>query len=141
MTLLSSLTFVEYKATSSNPTLNRRRKLAVKIEEQERIAADADYVPTKQKWVKGADGVESRVAAPKRVKRWWTHSSDGGVLLTLRYGSKPIEFVKGKSAIALKSEADVAPTLSSLKQAVLEGELDTQIEALAAFGRKVRKGR
>ena len=141
MTLLSTFTFTEYKRTIASPIDNRRRKLIAKIEEQLRLATDADYIPTKQKWVEGADGEQNRIAAPKSVKRWWTQAADGGVLLTIRYGSKPIEFAKGKSAIVLKSTDDVAPTLSTLKQAVLEGELDTQIEALAAFGRKVKKGR
>ena len=53
---------------------------------------------------------------------------DGGaVQLTVRYGSKPLEFAKGKNAIALKSKEDVEPTLRKLKLAVLAGEFDEML--------------
>jgi len=139
MTLLSSLSFVEYKPQVTNPILNRRRKLVAKIEEQERLASDSDYAPTKMKWTKGADGADHRVAVPKRVKRWWVETDEGKALLTVRYGSKPIEFAKGKAAIALSSSAEVAPTLAVIKKAVLEGELDAQLGAHAADGGRLRR--
>ena len=47
--------------------------------------------------------------------------------LTVRYGSKPLEFAKGKNAIALKSKEDVEPTLRKLKLAVLGGEFDEML--------------
>ena len=49
------------------------------------------------------------------------------MLLTVRYGSKPLEFAKGKNAIALKSKEDVEPTLRKLKLAVLGGEFDEML--------------
>ena len=48
----------------------------------------------------------------KRVKRWWTASVDGKINLLVRYGSKPLEFAKGKNAIELGSETEVADVLS-----------------------------
>ena len=45
----------------------------------------------------------------------------------MRYGSKPLEFAKGKNAIALKSKEDVEPTLRKLKLAVLSGEFDEML--------------
>ena len=48
----------------------------------------------------------------KRVKRWWTASVDGKINLVVRYGSKPLEFAKGKNAIELGSETEVADVLS-----------------------------
>ena len=45
----------------------------------------------------------------------------------MRYGSKPLEFAKGKNAIALKSKEDVEPTLRKLKLAVLDGEFDEML--------------
>ena len=39
-----------------------------------------------------------------RIKRWWIEREDGSVHLTVRYGSKPLEFAKGKNAIALNSK-------------------------------------
>jgi len=50
-------------------------------------------------------------------------------------GSKPLEFAKGKNAIELTSEAEVADTLRKVREAAELGELDTLIEQQAQFGR------
>ena len=55
----------------------------------------------------------------------------------MRYGSKPLEFAKGKNAIELASEAEEADTLRKLREAVELGELDALIEKQAQFGRRV----
>ena len=73
----------------------------------------------------------------KGVKRWWTASVDGKINLVVRYGSKPLEFTKGKNAIELGSEAEVADVLTKVREAAEHGELDTLIEQQAQFGRRV----
>ena len=55
----------------------------------------------------------------------------------MRYGSKPLEFAKGKNAIELASEVEVADTLRKLREAAELGELDTLIEQQAHYGRRV----
>ena len=55
----------------------------------------------------------------------------------VRYGSKPLEFAKGKNAIELASEAEVADTLRNVREAAELGELDTLIENQAQFGRRL----
>ena len=55
----------------------------------------------------------------------------------VRYGSKPLEFAKGKNAIELASEAEVADTLRKLREAAELGELDALIEQQAQFGRRL----
>ena len=55
----------------------------------------------------------------------------------VRYGSKPLEFAKGKSAIELASEAEVAETLRKIREAAELDELDALIEQQAQFGRRV----
>jgi len=55
----------------------------------------------------------------------------------VRYGSKPIEFAKGKNAIALTSEDEVADTLRKLWKAAELVELDALIEQQAQFGRRL----
>ena len=67
----------------------------------------------------------------------WTASVDGKINLVVRYGSKPLEFAKGKNAIELASEADVADTLRKVREAAELGELDALIEQQAQFGRQV----
>jgi len=55
----------------------------------------------------------------------------------VRYGSKPLEFAKGKNAIELASEAEVADMLRKVREAAELGELDALIEQQAQFGRRV----
>ena len=55
----------------------------------------------------------------------------------MRYGSKPLEFAKGKNAIELECEAEVVDVLRKVREAVELGELDALIEQQARFGRRV----
>ncbi len=55
----------------------------------------------------------------------------------MRYGSKLLEFAKGKNPIELASEAEVADTLRKVLDAVELGELDALIEKQAQFCRRV----
>ena len=73
----------------------------------------------------------------KRIKRWWTASVDGKINLVVRYGSKPLEFAKGKNAIELGTESEVADGLAKVREAAEHGELDALIEKQAQFGRRV----
>jgi len=49
----------------------------------------------------------------------WTASVDGKINLVVRYGSKPLEFAKGKNAIELASESEMADTLRKLREAAI----------------------
>ena len=138
MTVLDTLNFVAFKPlANNNPIAIRRRKLIAKIDEQLQLASDKDYTPTQHKWITDADGNQKKAEVAKRVKRWWTASVDGKINLVVRYGSKPLEFAKGKNAIELASEGEVADTLRKVREAAELGELDALIEKQAQFGRRV----
>ena len=138
MTALDTLNIVAFNPLqNNNPIAGRRRKLIAKIDEQILLAADKDYTPTQHKWVTDAEGNQRKVEVAKRVKRWWTASVDGKINLVVRYGSKPLEFAKGKNAIELASEAEVADTLRKVRDAVELGELDALIDKQVQFGRRV----
>ena len=66
-----------------------------------------------------------------------TASVDGTINLVVRYGSKPLEFAKGKNAIELASGAEVADVLAEVREAAENGELDAVIEQQARFGRRL----
>ena len=55
----------------------------------------------------------------------------------MRYGSKPLEFTKGKNAIELGSESEVSDVLAKVHEAAEHGELDALIEKQAHYGRRV----
>ena len=129
MTVLDTLNFVAFNPLqNNNPTAVRRRKLMAKIDEQIQLATNKDYTPTQHKWVTDDEGKQTKVEVAKCVKRCWTASGDGKINLVVRYGSKPVEFAKGKNAIALKRKEEVEPTLRKLKLAVLGGEFDEMLE-------------
>ena len=102
MTVLDTLNFVAFNPLQNiNPIAVRRRKLMAKIDEQIQLATNKDYTPTQHKWVTDEDGSQRKVEVAKRVKRWWTVSVNGKINLAVCYGSKPLEFAKGKNAIEL----------------------------------------
>ena len=91
----------------------------------------------RNKWVTDEHGNQRKVEVAKRVKRWWTASVDGKINIVVRYGNKPLEFAKGKNAIELATEAEVADVLAKVREATELGELDALIEKQAQFGRRV----
>ena len=138
MTVLDALNFVAFNQLQNyNPIAVRRRKLIAKIDEPIQLAANKDYIPTQHKSVTDEHGNQCKVEVAKRVKRWWTASVDGKINLVVRYGSKPLEFAKGKSAIEPGTEAEVADVLAKVREAAEHGELDALIEKQAQFGRRV----
>ena len=137
MTVLDTLNFVAFNPLqNNNPIAVRRRKLIAKIDEQIQLATNKDYTPTQHKWVTDEHGNQRKVEVAKRVKRWWTASADGKINLVVRYGSKPLEFAKGKNAIELANEPEVADVLRKVREATELGELDALIEQQARFGRR-----
>ncbi|MDB0043890.1 hypothetical protein N9F03_01050 [Planktomarina temperata] len=140
MSFLNQVELNVYKPnTQRSPIARRREKLAFKLEEQLKLAIDSTYQPTKIVWNTDNDGNQHKVEQPKRIKRWWIEHDDGNVQLTVRYGSKPLEFAKGKNAIALKSKEDVEPTLRKLKLAVLAGEFDEMLAQQVGITKSLRK--
>jgi hypothetical protein len=138
MTVLDTLNFVAFNPLqNNNPIAVHRRKLIAKIDEQMQLLANKDYTPTQHKWVTDDHGNQRKVEVAKRFKRWWTASVDGTINLVVRYGSRPLEFAKGKNAIELTSEAEVADVLAKVREAVEHGELDALIEKQTQFGRRV----
>ena len=140
MSFLNQVELSLYKPnTQRSPIARRREKLAFKLEEQLKLAIDSTYQPTKIVWSSDSDGNQHKVEQPKRTKRWWIELDGGSVQLTVRYGSKPLEFAKGKNAIALKSKEDVEPTLRKLKLAVLAGEFDEMLAQQVGVVRRIAK--
>jgi len=88
------------------------------------------YAPTKQAKVLDEETGEKRtVQVAKRIKEWWFTGENGKTCVSLRYGATIIELAKGKAAVELASEKELVPTLETLKKAVINGELDAQLEA------------
>ena len=68
---------------------------------------------------------------PMRFRQWWFVTDSGTVALTIKYGSKVLEIAKGKNAIEVNDGIQLLKALNQVKDAVIAGELDTQIESAA----------
>lgn len=137
MSALNSLKFVVAKRPTLLPAIvTKRNKLIANLAEQEAIAkAGIDgvaYSATRSKKVVDAEGNTKVLEVGKRVRRWAYTGEDGKLYLTVRYGSKLIEFAKGKQAIEVGDAAGLLKTLSVLKAVVAAGELDAQIESVSS---------
>ena len=137
MSALANLKLVAAKRpTQLSPVIQRRNKIALRLGEQIEIAkAKFDgklYAPTKQRTVKDEEtGEITTVNVAKRVKVWWFTTDNGKLCISLRYGAKVVEIAKGKTAVELASDNELVATLEVLLQAVNDGSLDAQIEAVA----------
>jgi hypothetical protein len=137
MSALTSLKLIAAKRPMQlSPIVQRRNKVINRLWEQIELAkAKQDgktYAPTKLRTVKdNATGETKTITVPKRIKEWWFVSNDGKLCVSLKYGSKIVEFAKGKTAVELAEAKDLLVTLETLKQAVESGELDSQIEAVS----------
>ena len=125
---LKSLTFAPLpKLSASDPVLQRRNKLITRLQQQISLANDPGYKIPRQKWVKGENGEKELRELPKKVSPWWRTDATGNIVLTVRYGAKPIEFEKGKAAIAVGKKEKLVPTIETVIAAVEAGELDAVI--------------
>jgi hypothetical protein len=126
MSALKSLTFTTLPKIGANPTLDRRTNMIARLEEQKLLLSDPNYIRTLRTWVK-KNGKLTPVDKQQRVLPWWRVNADGSYVFFIRLGSKPIEFEKGKNAIAVPSLDKVPLVIDILITAVRNGELDQQL--------------
>ena len=126
MSALKSLTFTTLPKIGANPTLDRRTNIIARLEEQKLLLNDPSYTRTVRTWVK-KDGQLMPVDKPQRILPWWRLNANGAYVFFIRSGSKPIEFEKGKNAIAVPSLAKMPLVIDILITAVRNGELDDQL--------------
>ena len=133
------------KSRSLSPIQLRRNKLAAKIHEQWQLCtarqAGETYAPRRLRTITNPQtGERTTVETVKRVREWFWINEAGKLNLAVRYGSKVLELARGKNAIELATGDELVAVLGKLKDAVLAGELDVQIEAAsgalrAGFGK------
>lgn len=132
MTVLKSLTFRTLPKPSLNPTLDRRTKIIARLEEQKRLLADPTYTRTVRAWKKSETGEKAVVEKRQRILPWWATAPNGSHVFFVRLGWKPIEFDKGRAAIAVQSLDKLPSVIDTLIAAVRNGELDEQLAQASA---------
>lgn len=125
MTALKSLTFTAMP-TSGDPTLDRRARVIARLEEQKLILKDPNYVRTVRHFTK-KDGARVMVEKQQRVPLWWRQHANGSFALFVKSGLRPIEFEKGKPAIAVPTLDKLPSVIDTLITAIRAGELDAQL--------------
>ncbi|MGZ4853225.1 MAG: DUF6641 family protein [Halobacteriota archaeon] len=126
MAVLKSLTFTTIPTLGGDPIVDRRTKVIGRLEEQKLILKDPNYNRTIRTSVK-KDGVRTTVEKHQRVTPWWRKHPNGSYALFVRSGLKPIEFEKGKTAIAVPSLDKLPSVIDTLITAIRAGELDAHL--------------
>jgi len=141
--ILSSLKLTSAKRQLvQNPIEFRRQKLSNKLKEQVALATSMKngetYTAKRLRTVTDSDGVRQTVEVTKRVKPIW-FTQNNKVLVQVKYGSKvvPLTSKGDKNSVEVSNADELIHVLERLEQAVLEGELDTQI-AIASEGVRTR---
>lgn len=127
-----------------SPVQFRRNKLSAKLADQIALAKatkeGATYAPKRVRNVKDRiTGEVQSIEQTRKVRPWWFRAESGKTCVQLRYGSKVLDFAKGKNAIEVVNEAELVSVLETLKKVVEAGEIDTQLEATSKAVRKAFK--
>ncbi len=136
MSALLKLKLVSVQAGQKSPTVLRRNKLTGKLDDQIAYAKAANvgdvFAAKRVKFVTDSEtGERKQVELARRVKPWWFTGSNGKLVLSLRYGTKPILLGKNMNGIEVAGMDDLIATLEIIKEAVSAGELDAQIEQVS----------
>ena len=141
--ILSSLKLTSAKRQQVfNPIEFRRQKLSTKLKEQVALAIalknGETYTVKRLRNVTDSDGVRQTVEVSKRVKPLW-FTQNNKVFVQVRYGSKvlPLTAKGDKNSVEVSDADELIVVLKKLDEAVLGGELDTQIE-IATEGVRAR---
>jgi len=134
MSTLDGLKLSTAKKPAHIPTVVfRRNKLSSKLWEQIQLAKSqidgTTFAVKKFRTIKDKEtGLRKSVEVNKRLREWWFKNEQGKVCVSVKYGTKVIELAKGKHSVEVSSADELVKALSTIKQAVEAGELDSQIE-------------
>jgi hypothetical protein len=125
--ILKSFTFVPQPKPNSDPLIIKRERMISRLEDQKKLLADPSFVRRVKRWERKEGGEKVLVEKPLRTTKWWQPDQNGGYVMTVKIGSKRIEFEKGKAAIAVGSLEKLPGVIDALIKAVRAGELDAQL--------------
>lgn len=139
MPVLKSLSFTALPKPATDPVHIRRAKLIARLEEQKALLDNPNLIRTVQRTVKEA-GEKQIVTKQQKVRSWWRTDSAGHLFMSIRFGGRPVEFERGKSAVSVSSMDKLPTVITTLIEAVRAGELD-DVLAQASKGRGFQKAR
>ena len=94
-----------------------------------------DFTAYKYKMVTDPQsGERNKVKVPKRIRPWF-FDCKGDYFLEIKYGSKALELMKGKTTITVGEKEKLPEILSIVVESVMAGELDAQLNEVKAVPR------
>jgi hypothetical protein len=123
MPVLKSLSFIALPKPNNDIVQIRRANFVAKLEEQKQLLKDPNHIRTTQRWTK-VDGERQAVTRQQAVRPWWKTDPSGQIVMSIKFGAKPIEFEKGKAGIVVPSKDKLPTVITTLIEAVRAGELD-----------------
>jgi hypothetical protein len=119
----------------------RRNKLSNQLWQQIQLAKSqiegTSFAVKKFRTVKDKEtGLRKSVEVNKRLREWWFKNEQGKVCVSIKYGSQLIELAKGKHSVECDTAQGLIKALETIKTAVEQGELDTQIATASVNLRK-----
>jgi len=139
MPVLKSLSFTVLPKPATDPVQIRRAKLISRLDEQKALLDNPNLIRTVQRAVR--EGDEKRIVSKQqKVRPWWRTDSAGHLFMSIRFGGRPVEFEKGKSAVSVPSMDKLPAVITTLIEAVRAGELD-DVLAHASKGRGFQKAK
>jgi hypothetical protein len=136
-TLLSSLKLsTRPEKISENPTLKKREKLLTKLDQQLAMANalvnDEVYTAYRDKWQKNTEtGQQEKIQIPKKISPWF-YKRNNQYFFEVRYGNKPLELSKGNHAIEVGEQENLVPTIETVIEAVVAGEVDSLLDKVTS---------
>lgn len=132
--IISSLKLVSAKRqVNTDPIQFRRQKLSQKLKEQlclaEAMKNGETYTVKRLRSITNDNGIRQTVEVTKKVKQWWFVNGNK-VCVQVRYGAKvvPLSQKGDKNSVEVANADELIDVLKKLDNAVLGGELDSQIE-------------
>jgi len=119
----------------ANPLLSKRERLLAKLDQQRNMARcyvnDEVYTVYKEKWVNDQEtGERTKTRIAKNVRPWF-YKRNNCYFFEVRYANKPLELSKGMHAVEVGDKANLLPTIDTVIEVVIAGELDTSLVASA----------
>ena len=99
----------------------------------QRLLNDPNHVRTVQRWTE-VNGERQATTKQQAVRPWWKTDPSGPVVMSIKFGAKPIEFEKGKAGIVVPSKDKLPTVIDTLIAAVRAGELDELFSQAAKTG-------
>lgn len=109
----------------------RRAKFVSKLEEQKLLLTDPKHIRTVQRWTK-VDGERKATTKQQAVQPWWKTGPSGQIVMSIKFGAKPIEFKRGKAAVLSKDKSPAV--IDALIAAVHPAGLDDLFGHAATTG-------